>query len=131
MHQDIVSPNGSMNVIFCHEKWRIMTLLLVGSIMVLFLSGSDAWAHKVNLFAYVESGMVYTESYFADGKKVEIGTISVYDREGTQLVQGKTDHEGLFQFPIPKVDDLKIVIDAGMGHKSDVILKRKEVEEGK
>lgn len=40
---------------------------------------STAFAHKVNIFAYVEGDTVYTESYFPDGKKVESGLVEVYD----------------------------------------------------
>ena len=117
--------------IFRGGRSSAMAVILFSILILLLLPKDPAWAHKVNLFAYVESGIIYTESYFADGKRVENGTISVYDSQGTQLVAGDTNREGMFQFPIPKVDDLKIVIDAGMGHKSDIILKRKEVEEGK
>ena len=130
MEIETLTANGSRSFRFCCSGRSTLAILL-GSIFFLLLSGSSAWAHKVNLFAYVESGIIYTESYFADGKRVESGTISIYDRQGKQLLQGKTDTEGLFHFPIPTIDDLKIVIDAGMGHKSAIILKKKELEEGK
>jgi nickel transport protein len=95
------------------------------------LLGGSAMAHKVNLFAYVESGTVYTESYFADGHKVAEGKVAVHDSADRLLLEGKTDKEGLFSFPVPKVDDLTIVLDAGMGHKASFKLKKDEVEAGK
>ena len=101
--------------------------------ILIFLSllfSAAATAHKVNLFAYAEGGKVFTESYFPDGRKVEGGKVMVYDSQGNLLLEGVTDKEGLFSFAIPKVDDLTIVLDATMGHKSKFILKKAEVEAG-
>ena len=100
-------------------------------ILFSFLSTGTALAHKVNLFAYVDGGKIYTESYFADGKPVKNGKVLVYDSEKKMLLRGVTDHEGLFSFDIPKVDDLNIVIDAAMGHRNSFNLRKVEVEAGK
>ena len=95
------------------------------------LSSGTALAHKVNLFAYVDDGKIYTECYFADGRPVTAGKVLVYDNREVLLLEGVTDREGLFSFAIPKVDDLTIVIDAAMGHRNSFKLKRSEVEAGK
>ena len=100
-------------------------------LLVSMLLGGIALAHKVNLFAYVEAGKIYTESYFPDGRAVEGGKVLVYDSGEALLLEGKTDKEGLFSFAIPKVDDLTIVIDATMGHRNSFKLKKAEVEAGK
>ena len=100
------------------------------AVLVLFLSAGTALAHKVNLFAYVDGGKIYTESYFSDGKPVKEGKVLVYDSRKKLLLQGVADKEGLFSFDIPKIDDLNIVIDAGMGHRNSFKLKRAEVEAG-
>jgi nickel transport protein len=62
---------------------------------------------------------------------VEKGTVLVYDSKNRQLVEGKTDTQGMFSFDIPKIDALTIVIDAGMGHKNKFKLKKADVEAGK
>lgn len=100
-------------------------------LLVSMLMGGAALAHKVNLFAYAEAGDIYTESYFPDGRPAAGGTVRVYDSRDALLLEGTTDKAGLFSFPIPKVDDLTIVIDAGMGHKNSFKLKKSEVEAGK
>lgn len=104
-------------------------------LFVIFFSASlfsgIAQAHKVNLFAYVEGGKIYTESYFPDGKPVVGGKILVYDSQNNLLLEGITDKEGLFVFAVPKVDDLTIVIEASMGHKNRYRLKKAEVEAGR
>jgi len=88
---------------------------------------STALAHKVNIFAYVDNGVVYTESYFPDGRAVENGAIEVYDSQGHKLLEGVSDKEGLFSFKVPQKDDLTIVINASMGHKNNFILKKEEI----
>lgn len=87
-----------------------------------------AIAHKVNVFAYVEGDTVYTESYFPDGKSVESGMIEVLNASGKKILEGKTDKEGLFNFPIPNPkEDLTIVLNATMGHKNSYLLKKSEM----
>lgn len=104
---------------------------LAWALLLLLLSAAPALAHKVNLFAYVERGVVNTESYFPDGTPVAGGKVLVYDRQEKLLLQGTTDSKGLFSFPVPKVDDLKIVVEASMGHRNSYRLKRAEVEAGR
>ena len=108
---------------------RPKKLGFLAGLMVVFLGVAvPAMAHKVNIFAYVEKGTVFTESYFPDGKKVEGGRIEVLDTSGKKLLEGKTDKEGLFSFPLPaKKEDLTIVVEASMGHKNSFILKKSEM----
>jgi len=87
----------------------------------LILSPS-AFAHKVNIFAYAEGDTVYTESYFPDGKKVKGGRIEVYDSQSKKLLEGVTNDEGQFNFSLLKKGDLKIVINASMGHRNSCVL---------
>ena len=95
--------------------------------LLLALIVTPVWAHKVTLFAYVEGDKVFTESYFPDGKKVEGGTVQVLDAKGVPLVQGTTDSQGQFVFPLPKKGNLTIVLDAGMGHKNSYLLSESEM----
>ena len=99
-------------------------------VLLLLVLAAPAMAHKVNLFAYAEGGKVFTESYFPDGRAVEGGKVLVYDSGDTLLIEGTTDKDGYFNFPISKVDDLRIVIEATMGHRNEFTLKKSEVEAG-
>lgn len=90
---------------------------------------APAHAHKVNIFAYVENGQIVTESYFPDGSKVEGGIVEIYDGQKQKVAEGKTDKEGKCTLPVPKKDDLTIVIDASMGHKNTFLLKKSEIGE--
>jgi nickel transport protein len=98
------------------------------TIVSFFLATGLAFAHKVQIFAYVEKGEVFTESYFADGSPVKAGKIEVYGKDGSKITEGSTDDKGAFAFPLPKDPvGVKIVIDAGMGHKAEYILKKEDV----
>lgn len=84
-------------------------------------------AHRVNIFAYAEGDTVHTESYFSDGTRCDGARITVYDKSGELLLEGTTDAEGLFEFPLPKREDLRIVVDAGMGHQDAYLLTENEI----
>jgi nickel transport protein len=99
-----------------------------GILAIFFFFAIPAMAHKVNIFAYVENGTVYTESYFPDGKMVAEGSIEVLGSDGKKVVEGRTDNDGRFSFPLPeKKENLTIVINATMGHKNSFILKTSEM----
>lgn len=92
-----------------------------------FIFASPARGHKVYLFAWVEGNTVYTESYFGGKKKAIGGLIKVFDSTGKKLLEGKTNEKGEFSFTIPEKTDLKIVLEASMGHKAEFVLKADEI----
>lgn len=112
------------------EKMNSKNISVLFAIMAILcmVFASSAMAHKVNIFAYVENGIIYAEGYFPDGRAVENGGIEVLDSKGNKLAEGKTDSEGKFSCPVPKKDDLTIVINASMGHKNTFTLKKGELE---
>ncbi len=91
------------------------------------LGASPAFAHKVSIFAYVENGTIYTESYFPDGKPAVNGRVEVYNSEGQLIQEGRTDEDGNFKFKIPAIEDLTIVLDASMGHRAEYSMKSDEL----
>jgi len=96
--------------------------------LIIIMINISAFAHKVNIFAYVEEGKIYTESYFSDGKKCIESKIEVFDNQGNKLLEGLTDKEGAFSFEIPPGDgDLKLVLTASMGHRAEYIIQADEL----
>jgi nickel transport protein len=77
----------------------------------------SAFAHRVNVFAWVDGDMIYVESKFAGGRPVKSGKIVVTDPQGVELLSGQTNDKGEFSFKIPQRTDLKIVLHAGQGHR--------------
>jgi len=96
-------------------------------ILVIFVSASYTFAHRVVLFAYVEGDKVFTESYFSDGKRCQDSRIEVFDSLGNKLLEGKTDKNGEFSFNPPKKTDLRIVLTASMGHKDEYTIPSGEL----
>ncbi len=84
-------------------------------------------AHKVNMFAYPEGEEIFVEGYFTDGIKPMGADVAVYDSSGAELLRGKTNDEGQFQFAIPKNDDLRIVMNTGEGHQTEYVVSGDEI----
>jgi len=94
---------------------------------VLLISARPAIAHKVNVFAWVEKGKVEVEAYFAGGNPCKKCRIEVRDEKGKTLLTGLTDVKGRFGFAPPVVEDMRIVLFAGSGHKAEYRLSRNEL----
>ena len=55
--------------------------------------------------------------------------VVIFDEDGKKLLEGKTDNKGEFSFKIPKVTDLRIVLNAAMGHKAEWTVPETEIRE--
>jgi len=104
-------------------------LILIFVFLVIIMMDVSAFAHKVNIFAYVEGGRIYTESYFNDGKKCIDSKIEVFDKQGDKLLEGLTDEEGEFSFEIPQEGDLNIILTASMGHRAEYSILADELRD--
>ena len=103
-------------------------LNLIFIFLIIIMMDASVFAHKVNIFAYVEGDKVYSESYFNDGKKCIDSKIEVFDNQGNKLLEGLTDKEGEFSFEVPSEDgDLKIVLTASMGHRAEYTISTDEL----
>jgi len=83
---------------------------------VLWLLPVPVSAHKVMIFAWVEGDTIHTQSKFSGGKQTKNAQVLVYDPNDVLLLEGKTDENGMFSFKIPKRTELKVVLEASMGH---------------
>ncbi len=92
---------------------------LTSILLVLILSSGTAHAHKVNVFAWIDNDTVFVESKFAGGKKVMDAEVIVSDKDGKQIVSGKTNDNGEFSFKFPQQSPLTIAVIAGMGHRGE------------
>ena len=105
--------------------------ILIFIFLIIIMINISAFAHKVNIFAYIEGDKVYTESYFNDGKKCIDSKIEAFDKQGNKLLEGLTDEEGTFSFEVPAEDvidgDLKLVLTASMGHRAEYIIQADEL----
>jgi nickel transport protein len=106
-------------------------IILIFIFLIIIIMDVSVFAHKVNIFAYVEGDIVYTESYFNDGKKCIDSKIEAFDDQENKLLEGLTDEEGMFSFEIPSEDaidgNLKVVLTASMGHRAEYIIPTDEL----
>jgi len=105
---------------------RLLSLLCLVAALMLLTAGA-ALAHRVNVFAWVEGDTVFVECKYPDGTKVHEGVIRVLDSASKELLSGKTNDKGEFSFKVPKLDDLTVVLEAGMGHRGDWPLSRQDL----
>jgi nickel transport protein len=94
----------------------------------LWIGAASVNAHRVNVFAWIEGDTVHVESKFSGGKRVKAGKITVLDSEGGELISGMTNENGEFSFKIPKKTDLKIVVEAGEGHRGEWSINAADIE---
>ena len=103
-------------------------LILIFTFLTIIMMDVSVFAHKVNVFAYVEGKKIYIESYFNDGKKCIDSKIEVFDNQGNKLLEGLTDKEGKFSLEVPSEDgDLKVVLTASMGHRAEYSISADEL----
>jgi nickel transport protein len=104
---------------------RVVTGL---GLMLLSVIASTAYAHKVNVFAYVEGDQVYIQGYFSDGSKAKNSQVTVYTSDGRELSKGQTGEDGEFTFPTQgKQQGLRVVLNAGMGHQASYDIPNDEM----
>lgn len=106
------------------KPFYILSLTLT----VLFLIPFSAQAHRLSVFAWVEGDAAHVESKFSGGKSVQGACVVVKGPDGADLIEGKTDDNGMFSFRIPRKTDLKVVVSAGMGHQGDWTIRADEIE---
>lgn len=94
------------------------------------IASFSAQAHKLNMFAYIESDKVFVEGYFTDGVKPKNSDVTVSRLDGTVIASGKTDEAGAFVFDITDRNGIKVVLNAGMGHQTEYVLTAVELGAG-
>lgn len=87
----------------------------------------ESWAHKANVFAYVEGDRIVAEGYFSGKAKAIECPVEILDADGNKIHEGKTDANGIYAVKtadLPRTPgDLKIVLRTGDGHRAECTLK--------
>jgi cobalt/nickel transport system permease protein len=87
------------------------------------LTPSDALAHRVNIFAWLDGAEVAVDCNFGKKSPVMNGRITVYDAaSGEELLRGTTDDQGHFRFSPPEAarsHGLRVRVNAGEGHQNE------------
>ncbi len=97
--------------------------LIITLVTGIFLYAAfPANAHRLNVFAYEEMGKIQVEARFSGGRAAKNSPVIVENQQGQTLLQGRTDEQGSFSFPIPdilkeKPADITITVSPGDGHR--------------
>ncbi|OIO04764.1 MAG: hypothetical protein AUJ49_02305 [Desulfovibrionaceae bacterium CG1_02_65_16] len=111
---------------------RTLRLLPCLLLLALLAAPSQAFAHKVNIFAYVDGANIVADCFFSKKDKVNHGVVSVIDAQtGAVLATGTTDEKGALIIPVPPkavaaAHDLKLLLKAGEGHQGDTVVQASE-----
>jgi nickel transport protein len=97
---------------------------------IVLLPCSQALAHNVTVFAWVDGDIVHVESKYSGGRKPVEAPVEVYDTRGRLLLKGVTDDNGQFSFKVPQKTEMKVVLLAGMGHKGEWTILLSDLEGG-
>lgn len=99
---------------------RVFHCAVIAGFVLLFATAS--YAHRVNVFAWVEGSEVHVESEFSRGNPVKGGGVEVRRVDTDEvLASGATDDTGLFVFALPEAlqadpANLEVMVKAGQGH---------------
>jgi nickel transport protein len=90
-----------------------------------------ALAHRLDAEATVRSfGRVQVEAWFETGDIPKSARVQVFRPDGRLLTEGKLDDQGIFTFTYIDAEPLRVVVDAGVGHRAEVKLKQADLERG-
>lgn len=96
-------------------------------------SATAALAHQLNVFAFVEDGMVNVECKFSNGNVPVFGEVRVLDAQDVILTTLSLGEDGTTAFPLdPETasEGLKIEVDTGDGHDDYWILTPADIASG-
>lgn len=106
---------------------------LAAFILLLCFSGTS-YAHRVNVFAYVDGDAIQIECSFSKSQKVRNGKLTLTDMAtGATLLEATTDEQGVFRFRpasefLQTGHGLNILLNAGEGHQDDWQISAEELK---
>ena len=81
--------------------------------------------HKLSIFAYYEDGKLNIESFYSDGTPCKNCDFVIYNNEGKKILSGKLDEKGEKIIPMKLNSNIKIDVNASMGHFASFKLRIK------
>lgn len=92
------------------------------SVCLLFVVVSPALGHRLNVFAWLEGANIIVKCNFGSNRPALNADVKVFEDVNHRLIiQGTTNRQGefIFPLPIPLESGLLIEADAGHGHKGE------------
>ena len=106
---------------------KISALLLAP--LALLLVGNTASAHHLEAdYRVLPDQRIQIESWFdITGDSANGARVVVQGTDGKELLQGETDARGMFVFHFDKVENLTVIVNAGMGHEKKLAIAAAEL----
>jgi nickel transport protein len=105
-------------------RFLVLTLTLIA---VLGPVG-EVRAHRLKAACqFFPRRMVRVESWFDNGDTPKTGDVEVSREGGEVLVKGRLSSQGLFLFDAPEGGPLRVVVEAGEGHRAEVAIAPEQV----
>ncbi len=80
-------------------------------------------AHKLNIFTDYKDGVLFVQSYYANGNPCSECKVRATDSEDRELFAAMLDRDGKIERTIVLEDNTKIVLDASGGHLAEALIK--------
>ena len=97
------------------------------AVVLSLLAAGPALAHKVNVFATVNAGVIEGECYLSGGGRLKECLVEFYGPSGEKLGETRTNADGLFRFEPTVRTDHRIVLDTGHGHRAEYTVSADEL----
>lgn len=99
---------------------------------VLLICASSAFAHGLNVFAWLENDQIIVQGDFGKGRPAANAQVNVYDRtDNKKLLTGTTNPDGRFSFVVPAIvrqgHGLLVDVNAGQGHRGEWAIDASEL----
>jgi nickel transport protein len=102
---------------------KLFNVLFLG-ICLSGLIAVPATAHNVNVFGYQEGEWIKGEGYYSGGGPARQARITVYQlKPEARIAETRTDDQGQFQVRVKPKRSVKIVMNAGQGHRAEFVLE--------
>ena len=111
------------------KQAKVILSLLVPLLSV--STGSTAFAHRLNVFAYPSGSEICVEASFAGGNPAKNADIKIVDEQGKVVLTSKTSKDGKNCAAVPtdfKPVSLTVVVNAGEGHRNQWTIEKSEFD---
>lgn len=103
------------------------------AICLLLIAVSPTWAHRMNVFAWLEDDNIVVRCNFGSNRPAQNVEVKVFEAANHLLLaHGTTNKQGEVAFPrtVRMQSGLLIEADAGQGHKSEWKMEASELDPG-
>lgn len=105
---------------------------IITALLLTIVITTPSFAHRVNIFAWIEGNTVHTESTFSSGKKAQKSNVTATNKTtGNTIASGTTNERGEWSFALPqdiaaKKTPIIVTLDAGQGHANSWTLEAED-----